>query len=910
MQQTSAIWKQLWAAGAALETRAVIAGTVYNDISAPVIVRAAMQDRLGIGNVAAASLTLTVRGAATIPRSAAVVIETRLNDGETASEWLPQGTFYIARRARDPVTGAVALECYDALLKANAVWEPSAGSWPRAMSAVLTELLALLGLMLDSRTSIPSGIPFVIAEPAAGATIRDALGIIAQAGGGNWIVTPENRLRLVPLADAAAAAETVADAVDVDGVTGGMSVETAGTVTGIRGALGEDSYLIGDDTGIVVDVSVASVIAVELAAALIGRRYQAYNLTGAVCDPAAELGDYVRAGAGGEVASALYNQQITLGPACRSDISAPQAGEVTDEYPYIGGSAKTLALAKAYVNEAVEALDSDLTQQEIFNRLTDDGAAQGLVLLNGQLYINASYINAGMLSVGRIGFNDVEGHYSVPNENDPASLLPGEAISGGWIVSTDSTNQIIRLLGCDYAVPLRGQTITLTFTYKTRIENGVTNYRAFDPDDGAYGESEEYWFPETEPPYVPPNPCTYTYTVPNDAENLEFWVYGCDGVKNISVSVSGTPITPPTIKFDYSGLRIGDLLINRDGNVILDGYFHISKPICFSNDVTLYNALSVGSGGTGATNAANARANLGVSPYYYIRNAADTKRLQVDNDTVNLWTNSGVGNWTAKNIINSQGIIPVSAGGTAATNAADARTNLGITPASIGAVSKNGDTINGDLTVKGNLYMDSADYAAIGDLLSNALIAKTRDGTVFMQSSGYASVYVYDDGDALIQSESGAASIRLSSDGDINVSGDMTLNNPLEVQYGGTGASNAAGARTNLGITTENIGPIANYYQNDSNEHSIGKFGSYTLYRKIFTKNGYSDNAETYLGGINGTVIRIYGVYIQNDGSRVAANHYYDGSSYSSLWVGSNNGVYGRGHPAGTHMRAIVEYYR
>ena len=162
MQNTSATWKRLWAAGAALETRATIGDTVVTEISQPVINRACMQEKLGIGNVAAASLTLTVRGAATIPRSAAVVIETRLNDGETASEWLPQGTFYIARRARDPVTGAVALECYDALLKANAVWEPSAGSWPRAMSAVLTELLALLGLTLDSRTSIPSGTPFTV----------------------------------------------------------------------------------------------------------------------------------------------------------------------------------------------------------------------------------------------------------------------------------------------------------------------------------------------------------------------------------------------------------------------------------------------------------------------------------------------------------------------------------------------------------------------------------------------------------------------------------------------------------------------------------------------------------------------------------------------------------------------------
>lgn len=765
MQQTSAIWKQLWAAGAPLEARAVIAGTVYNDISAPVIVRAAMQDRLAVGNVAAASLSLVIRGAGSIPRSAEVVIETRLNDGATASEWLSQGTFYISRRARDPVTGLLALECYDALLKAQAVvtelpWTTKDGTpittaggdmfMFRAapagdMERLAKDMAALLGLPLDPRSVIHTGAPYEITSPDAGATIRDVLSIIAQANGGNWIVTPQNQLRLVPVRDVTGASEATQDAVDVDGVINDINQSESEVITGIRGALGEDSYLIGDDTGVVLDVSITPVIAAEMAEDMLGRCVQAYSLTGAICDPAAELGDYVRAGAGGEIASALYNQQMTLGPACRSDISAPQAGEVTDEYPYIGGRAKTLALAKAYVNEAVEALDSDLTQQEIFNRLTDNGAAQGMVLYNGQLYINASYINAGMLSVGYIGFNDVEGHYSVPNENDPASLLPGEAISGGWIVGTDSSSETISLLSCDYAVPLRGQTITLTFTYKTRIENGVTNYWAFDPADGAYGEYEEYWFPETEPPYVPPNPCTYTYTVPNDAENIEFLVYGCDGVKSISVSVSGTPITPPTIKFDYAGLKIGNLLINRDGNVILDGYFHISKPICFSNDVTLFNALSVGSGGTGITSNPSMLVNLGSDSAANVFQASPRPGV-----TGTL----GVGN-----------------GGTGAVNAADARANLGITPANIGAVDKDGDTINGDLTIVGDFVAQRADNAVIGDLLSNAYIKKTTDGTVYMQSSGRASVYVDNNGDALIQSYNGAAIIRLFSDGDITVNG-------------------------------------------------------------------------------------------------------------------------------------------
>lgn len=347
MQETSATWKALWAAGAPLQVRAVIGGVAYTDISAPVICRATMQDKLAVGNVVSASLALSLRGAGRVPRSAAVAIEARLTDGETASEWLPQGTFYVSRRMRDPVTGALALECYDALLKANAVWTPSAGAWPRALSAVTAELAALLGVALDGRTVIPTGAAYAMSQPSEGTTIRDALSLIAQAAGGNWIVTPVGRLRLARLGERG-------DAVDVVGVVGGMDVGAAGTITGVRSTVDGVVTLTGDDTGVVVDVAVAPVIAAELAERLIGQAWQPFRLDGAIYDPAAEPGDLVRAGAGGEVASALCSEQAALGPAFRGNIAAPDPGEVSDEYPYISKTDSAVSLLKARVQDLSE----------------------------------------------------------------------------------------------------------------------------------------------------------------------------------------------------------------------------------------------------------------------------------------------------------------------------------------------------------------------------------------------------------------------------------------------------------------------------------------------------------------------------------------------------------------------------
>ena len=543
MQQTSATWKQLWAAGAALEARATVAGVTYTDISAPVIRRAAMQNALSIGNVVAASLSLVIRGAGSVPRSAAVAVEARLKDGDTASEWLPQGTFYISRRARDPVTGLLALECYDALLKANALWVPSAGTWPRTMAAVAAELAALLGLQFDSRTTIPSGPAFVIAEPPAGTTVRDALGMIAQAGGGNWIVTPGNRLRLLPVAIGT-------DTVEVTGITGGMKTGPTGTVTGVRCSVDGLQTLIGTDTGIVVDATIPPVTAADMADALIGQAYQPYSLAGAIYDPAAELGDAIQAGAGGEVDSALYSETATLGAAFRGDIEAPEAGELADEYPYIGSGQKVLALAKAAVTEAVGALDDSLTQQDIFNRLTANGAAQGLVLYNGQLYINASYIQSGTLVLG--GANNQNGTLRVLNaagqEIGTWTKDGINIVSGSIQLSKTDSGQTGRVI-------LQESVITpIRVEYEDGSDRVITTIGGINP----------------------------------------IGIFSDDG--NVTIG-------PGYLSVD-----------DADGAMFFVSSYNGTNTLYFKGNVQLYNPLGIFYGGTGGTTPAEARTNLEITP--------------------------------------------------------------------------------------------------------------------------------------------------------------------------------------------------------------------------------------------------------------------------------------------------------
>ena len=470
MQTISQTWKTLWASGNAhMETVAVIAGTTYTEISNPVISRAVMQNTLSVGNAVSASCVFSVRTSNSIPRSAEVQIKIRLTDGVTTSEWLTQGTFYISRRSVDPVTGVITLECYDALLKTNAdmpallPWTTQAGdvvttnsgewlyfsaSYPRNMADLLNDLLLILGFELDARTVINTGAIYTIDSVDAGMSIHDVLCKIAAANGGNWIITPENKLRLVPLISAAGA-QTSANAVQVNGVIGDIGVGTSGTITGVRYDVSGQKILVGADTGIVLDADVSAAVAQALYTKINGYTYQSYSFSGAIYDPAAELGDYLNRL--DNVHSVLYIETATLGATYRGTISAPDPGEISDEYPYIGGASKTLAVAKAYAQQVAEEqvnnLDDSLNQLSIFNRLTGGGAVQGLYLYNGKVYLNASYAQVGTLSADRLGANSIS-----------VGKLTGTISNDNWVL--DLTNGTLTI-GDISASNISGGTLTL-----------------------------------------------------------------------------------------------------------------------------------------------------------------------------------------------------------------------------------------------------------------------------------------------------------------------------------------------------------------------------------------------------------------------------------------------------------------
>lgn len=84
------------------------------------------------------------------------------------------------------------------------------------------------------------------------------------------------------------------------------------------------------------------------------------------------------------------------------DVDTGQVRIVADSFSLSNG-----ATIDSIAQSKVDALDDDLDQTGVFNRLTNNGQTQGIYLKNGRIYINATYISSGVLTLG--GNNNVNG---------------------------------------------------------------------------------------------------------------------------------------------------------------------------------------------------------------------------------------------------------------------------------------------------------------------------------------------------------------------------------------------------------------------------------------------------------------------------------------------------------------------
>ena len=347
MQTVPAKWNDILAGDYQVDFKAVINGKTYTygEIKSARITKS-MMDKLTIGQATSAMLDMTFEPNGAIPTAAEIKCYIRLanydptiiitdefsniiqtDDGYVLAEsysqysdWLPFGTFYIDTRSTDAF-GWMTITAYDRMLAAERDFPSSAGSM--TMSAAVTYIANQLGISVDSRNAIA---PYNIDSPVGVYTMREVLCGIAAASGGNFVITENNKLRLIRLASPSSTDDVPVMSCDVLGDTVTIGKVTLYPDSDTQYSSGTSGYEVQSDC-----IYATQVICDYVKNLLNGVTYLPYSAGTAFFNPALELGDSIKPNGKGSV---LASAAFTVGVSMSADIDAPIDTEVNHEYPY------------------------------------------------------------------------------------------------------------------------------------------------------------------------------------------------------------------------------------------------------------------------------------------------------------------------------------------------------------------------------------------------------------------------------------------------------------------------------------------------------------------------------------------------------------------------------------------------
>lgn len=320
-----------------------------------------------IGNACSAECDIVLRESSeNWPRMAEYEVKVRVKseDNSQYSEWLTLGTYFTDERSYT-VSGDLSITGFDGMLRMETSWTDKItppASWPITAKA-WCDLIENDGLAeFDTRSDINNSVAFVGLDTTS--TVRDKLKDIAAAHGGNFVMTPEGKLRLIPFTntiiyDTGAIAGIAVAGIAIVGTTGdssvnpnysflGMNCRSFSKSTPLNAVTGTElqteagtKTTAGTDTGYVLKGNCNFASTNGVAALCLSRSsgyvYRGFESDTAYLDPASEPGDLVLFE---DVAYQIMSLEWNINHRPTANISAPYEEEIDHEYEYLSESAK------------------------------------------------------------------------------------------------------------------------------------------------------------------------------------------------------------------------------------------------------------------------------------------------------------------------------------------------------------------------------------------------------------------------------------------------------------------------------------------------------------------------------------------------------------------------------------------
>lgn len=439
MHTTSDVYKRILARDDYIvRKKAVVNGVEYGDDSGLALMTKQHQlyagDGPGIGGTAAAQYELQLHTDNVLPRLSTIELYIRLEGGGEVSEWVPKGTGYSSVRQRDRISGSWNVTGFDALPLAEQRYlkpDEAPGEWPRSDRTVVEDICRRLGVLLDERT--------VLGEYAVGyeegLTMRTILSHIAAANAGNWTVTDEGKLYLVPFVP-------VGERMDLmdhmEALLTGTEFLPFSRIVYLDGD--EIVAQAGDETGRTLEAEcpwATQEMAENTLEAIRGYVYRPYEATQAIFDPAIELGDPVRVDGMDSVLATMETEFDLLQTA---EISAPTEDAVESDFPFVNKAQDRLQQEidrnQAILWTGIENADHLSTSKKISKYLLGDTSEDNFLTIRG---LGITWIRARTDGT-EVQATDIDGR---PLYWDPDVEKAEVGVDGQFYIGTDKVKYTI-----------------------------------------------------------------------------------------------------------------------------------------------------------------------------------------------------------------------------------------------------------------------------------------------------------------------------------------------------------------------------------------------------------------------------------------------------------------------------------